>query len=308
MRSRIHRGFCTLLVFACFCASPALCADTSPITPPALQGAWKSTDGQDLVRFQPDRMLQYSDHHLKIRGVVRSEPGRLVLRSAGVLEPWKIATQGSTLKIDQGGKTRVYERLTTTPPELELEPVAIESSHTKLTPEEMEDIRKELGERAKQDQAVRSDPSQSSKMGEVDASNDAYIRALAKKVGWIDVDRFGPRTSVNAFLLVQHSGDLPLMMAALPFIESDARRFPDFAQPYTLLYDRVELNLGQKQRYGTQIHTDAAGNPEVLPLEDPAHVDDFLKELKLPPLSEYLATASKYLYDNKPIKIPQGDQ
>jgi transcriptional regulator with XRE-family HTH domain len=58
----------------------------------------------------------------------------------------------------------------------------------------------------------------------------------------------------------------------------------------------------------TQLHTDAAGNPEVLPLEDPAHVDDFLKELKLPPLSEYLATASKYLYDNKPIKIPQGDQ
>ena len=98
------------------------------------------------------------------------------------------------------------------------------------------------------------------------------------------------------------------MIAVLPLIEKDARKFPDFAQPYTLLYDRVELDLGQKQRYGTQIHTGATGDPEVLPLEDPAHVDDFLKELKLPPLSEYLATASKYLYDNKPIKVHQEDQ
>jgi hypothetical protein len=307
MQSRLYRCFRILLVFALVYTSPALYAGTSS-TPTALQGAWKSEDGQDLVRFQPDRMLQYSDHHLKIRGVVRSEPGKLVLRDSGVLEPWSVTAQGDTLKLEHSGKAQVYDRLTTTPPELELEPVVLGSSDAKLTPEQIEDIRKELGERAKKDQAVRSDPSQSSKMGEVDASNVGYIRALVEKVGWIDVDRFGPRTSVNAFLLVQHSGELPLMTAVLPFIERDARRFPDFAQPYTLLYDRVELNLGQKQRYGTQIHTDAAGNPEVLPLEDPAHVDNFLKELKLPPLSEYLATASKYLYDNKPIKVPQGDQ
>ncbi len=251
-------------------------------------------------------MLQFADGHLKVRGFVQSEAGKLVLR-AGLLDSWGYSVQGAELTLKHQGTSEVYTRLSEVPLELELKPMALGTPGT-IEPAKLEEIRKELGSRVKKDQSVRTNPAQASKMGEIDAENRRYIRSLVSEVGWIDVDRFGPRSSADAFLLVQHSGDLGLMMAALPLIEKDARRFPDYAQPYTLLYDRVQIDLGGKQRYGTQLHTDDSGNPAVLPLEDPARVDEFLKDLKLPPLSEYLATASKYLYDNKPIRMPRKDE
>lgn len=306
MLPTLRRCLHFVLPLALALAPLAARAEQAVSIPSELMGAWKSSDGLELIRFQSDRMLQSVDGHLKVRGFVRFEPGRLILR-AGMLEPWSFAVRDGVATLEHEGKRKSYTRLAATPQELELDPLVLGVPGV-LTPERVGRVRKELGERAKKDQSVRMDPAQASKMSGVDADNLSYIRSLVMELGWIDADRFGPRASADAFLLVQHSEDLRLMMAVLPWIEKDARRFPDFAQPYTLLYDRMHLDLGDKQRYGTQLNTDAMGNPFVLPLEDPRRVDEFLKELKLPPLSEYLATASKYLYDNKPIRMPRADE
>jgi hypothetical protein len=301
------RRFLYLLVLAALTLAPAtLAAEGISRIPSELLGAWKSQEGADLVRFETDRMLQSTGGHLKVRGFVQSAPGKLTLR-AGALDLWGYSVHGTELTLRHQDSSQAYTRLSAVPPELELKPMPLGTPGT-VEPAKLEEIRKDLSVRVKKDQSVRTDPAQAPKMAEMDSDNRRYLRSLVSEIGWIDVDRFGPRASTDAFLLVQHSGDLGLMMAALPMIEKDAKRFPDYAQPYTLLYDRVQIDLGRKQRYGTQLHTDAAGNPAVLPLEDPAHVDEYLKDLKLPPLSEYLATASKYLYDNKPIRMPNKDE
>jgi hypothetical protein len=137
--------------------------------------------------------------------------------------------------------------------------------------------------------------------------NLRFLTALVQEVGWLDTARFGEKTSVYATILLKHTGDLPLSLAALPFIERDLKLTGD-GQSYAVLYDGVQLELGRKQRYGTQIAVDAQGNPYVLPLEDPAKVDEYLKEMGVPPLSQYLADVSKYLYQGKPVRLAKPEE
>jgi len=126
-------------------------------------------------------------------------------------------------------------------------------------------------------------------MGAVDADNTAWLVKEVRELGWIDAQRFGRSASNTAFLIVQHSGDLPLMLAALPEIEKDLKSGVGDPQDFALLYDRLQLRLGNKQRYGTQIGMNEKGEPIVLPLEDHAHVEKLRKDLGLFPLTQYLA-------------------
>ena len=271
--------------------------------PSDLLGTWQAKGEERVLRLEPERVVESEGGRLKVRGVVCYEPGKLVLR-AGLLETWTVNATGNTLHVSRGDKALEYQRLDTVPAALELTPLAL-GAPKQLPAERIEAIQKDLAARREADQKVRSDPARLAQLAEVDLDNTRFLRDLVQEVGWIDVARFGPRASVDAFLLVQHSQDLPLMLAALPFIEEDARRHKEYAQPFTLLFDRVQIDLGRKQRYGTQLRKDAEGNPMVLPLEEPEKVDERLKELGLPPLSEYLATASKYLFDGREVRMPR---
>ena len=151
------------------------------------------------------------------------------------------------------------------------------------------EIQEELARRRTLDQAVRRDRSRRPEMATVDADNTAYVRGVVTDVGWIDVERFGRPAADAAFLLVQHSGDLPLMLAALPEIEEDVRAGRADAQNFALLYDRTQLMSGGKQRYGSQIRENEDGDLVVYELEDPDRVDARRKELGLAPLRDYLA-------------------
>jgi hypothetical protein len=97
------------------------------------------------------------------------------------------------------------------------------------------------------------------------------------------------------------------MMAVLPYAEKDLRLAGD-GQTYAVLYDGLQIELGNKQKYGTQLAQDSQGKPYVLPLEEPGKVDEFLKEMGLPPFSKYLEDASKILYDGQPIRMARDDE
>jgi hypothetical protein len=161
-------------------------------------------------------------------------------------------------------------------------------------------VQEELAKRLQADQEVRKDllkgndperlkdPAKLQAMMKVDAANTAYLVGLVKEVGWIDVERFGVEAANAAFLLVQHSGDLPLMVAVLPLIEKDVKTKRLDGEPYALLYDRLQLMLGGKQRYGTQLGANDKDEPVVAALEDRAKVDQYRKELGMTPLADYL--------------------
>src|SRR5262249_16601741 len=144
------------------------------------------------------------------------------------------------------------------PPELELRPLELREAAA-MQPEKLKEVQRELAKRLVVDQLVRTDPARLSDMPKVDADNTAYLLKLVREVGWIDAGRFGKEAWNAAFLITQHSGHLPLMLAVLPEIEKDYKAKRIEAQHYALIYDRVQLLTGGKQRYGTQLGQNEKG-------------------------------------------------
>ncbi len=124
----------------------------------------------------------------------------------------------------------------------------------------------------------------------IDASHVARLKALLEGRGWFRLSEVGDPAASAAFLIVQHSGDLPLMERVLRDMEALPREEVD-GQDYALLYDRTALMQGRPQRYGTQGSTCTADGRFAVPadLESPAGVDSRRAAVGLMPIAQYLA-------------------
>jgi hypothetical protein len=120
-------------------------------------------------------------------------------------------------------------------------------------------------------------------------ANRKFLRQLVARVGWIDAERFGYATAFEAGLLLLHCKDPRLLMAALPVIERDVAAERLLGDAYALTYDKLQILLGKKQRFGTQVDYDAQGHPFALPTESPERIDERREQLGLSPLSQYFA-------------------
>jgi hypothetical protein len=240
--------------------------------------------------------------------VLERQPEALVVRNEGLRETWRLSRDNEGgVRFGHGTDVVRYRPLHGVPPELNLGPIPI-GNPGQLTQEEIEAIQEEIIRRRDLDQAVRKDPALKEKWEETTADNSRYIRSLIQRVGWISSEEFGNRASAAAVLLAKHGSDPRVMQAILPFVQDDVKRKAVSAELYSVLFDELRLTLGEKQRYGTQIFKDDEGQPYVLPLEAPDKVEELRKEIGLEPLADYLATASKYLYDGQPIRMPRPDE
>lgn len=123
----------------------------------------------------------------------------------------------------------------------------------------------------------------------VQKRSQAELEALVARKGWPRVAQVGPEAAMGAYLVVMHSEDgaqkrhLAAVRAAceageLPWVR------------YANMYDRSLFNEGRPQRFGTHTRWDEATKTEKLyPLEDASRVDEWRKEIGLPPLREALA-------------------
>jgi hypothetical protein len=124
---------------------------------------------------------------------------------------------------------------------------------------------------------------------ELDGTNTALLRDLLDDYDWIDAHRFGPRIASHAWVLAQHAdADPDFQQLALermrPYLDDGGVRPGDYAY----LFDRVAVNQGRPQRYGTQPlgECNADGSLSPKPLEDPDNVDARRAELGLGPMAD----------------------
>ncbi len=283
-----------------FCAPRARTGETKKSAPaPELLGAWqKASQPDSYTRIEPERLTMLRGKRLMFAKVYAWRPGGVSVRFFGRKISLSTRIKDGSLHLaalasGKSGKESIYRKLEKVPEKLALKPLVF-GKPAELGEKRVKAIAEELAKRRAEDQAVRTDRKRHKEMPKIDAANTAWLRTLVAELGWIDAKRFGAQASGAAFLLVQHSGDLALMTAALPRIEADvkAKLLPD-AQPYALLYDRTQLMLGEKQRYGTQLGADAKGQPVVLPLENRAKVEEYRKEIGLFPLTRYLKSFGK---------------
>lgn len=127
----------------------------------------------------------------------------------------------------------------------------------------------------------------------IDAMATTAIADYADRYGWIDTKRFGESVSAHAWILVQHADDHPEFQAdILARMKSYVDRGETSLRNYAYLWDRVAVNTGQLQRYGTQPNweCDENGKMELRPLENPETVNERRAEMGLNTVEEGLAS------------------
>jgi uncharacterized protein DUF6624 len=122
-------------------------------------------------------------------------------------------------------------------------------------------------------------------MQAVDARHTSRMRAIVAKHGWPGRSLVGDDGAHAAWLLVQHA-DSAFMAQCLPLMKSAVAAGQAFAKDYVYLLDRVRMQQGKPQIYGTQFTSAADGKLVLHPIEDAEHVDERRRAVGLPSMAE----------------------
>jgi len=151
-------------------------------------------------------------------------------------------------------------------------------------------LTKIIDEMAKIDQSARRNAMDNSSQHQtfynhiiylVDFVNGQKIKELIKKYGYPKKETIGEQSMKNFWLLIQHQDLNPdLQKVCLKNCNFESRN-------KAYLTDRVLINSGKKQIYGTQFHKDEKGEMKPLPIKDEVNVDKRRKKMGLEPLIEY---------------------
>ncbi|MFB4302071.1 DUF6624 domain-containing protein [Actinomadura sp. NTSP31] len=167
-------------------------------------------------------------------------------------------------------------------------------------------LQADLLRRAARDQRVREStpraflsPFKALRFLWVDDRNAAWLDRVVRRRGWPGISLVGTEAAHAAWLLAQHAdrrrrAQRRFLGALLKAVERGD------ADPKDLAYleDRVRINAGRPQRYGTQYGMTAAGfGPQ--PVEEPDGVDDRRAEVGLPSMAEYDAEMRRCLADRQ---------
>jgi hypothetical protein len=153
----------------------------------------------------------------------------------------------------------------------------------------------------------------------VDARNLARFREIVAEHGWPGGSLVGEDGAGAAWLIAQHAdSDVAFQRRCLGLLETAVAEGEASRSHVAYLTDRVLVNEGRPQRFGTQF-TQIGGSYAPQPIEDEAHVDERRFDAGLEPLSAYRQTmersASKWpagphvrseILDEVPEPLPAG--
>ncbi len=128
------------------------------------------------------------------------------------------------------------------------------------------DLARELLERMKADQEMRFKMTMDQR---VDLRNCAWLKKIVQKYGWPDSKMVGKRAAVAAWILAQHADHDPAFQAeCLKLLTVSYKNGHIVPEYFALLTDRVRMNQGKPQVYGTQFHRRKNGKLGPWPIRD----------------------------------------
>ncbi|MFT3677415.1 MAG: hypothetical protein QM781_16070 [Chitinophagaceae bacterium] len=181
----------------------------------------------------------------------------------------------------------------------------------RLTDSKRTSLKNELAEMVKIDQVAASMPQGKYKeytkdqwnsfKDSVFSSDKRRVEAMFKKYGFLGFDKVGKDGSNHFWLLVQHCDKYPeFQRKVLKAMDKEVKKDNANANNYAYLYDRVKVNAGEKQMFGTQVTYEVNTTGRAIPkfgLTDSLHVDQLRKEYSLGPLKEYLNEMTAMHYE-----------
>lgn len=161
-----------------------------------------------------------------------------------------------------------------------------------------EALRQELLRMADADQRIRTAALRATNFHgilEVDARHLQRMKQIVRQHGWPGRSLVGEDGAHAAWLLVQHATQDPdFMNRCRGLMERAVKRGEASAKDYAFLVDRVRLQRGKAQLYGTQFIQDSRGRLILQPLKDPEDVDERRWKMGLEPLAEYEAELRRF--------------
>ncbi|MCE3278422.1 MAG: hypothetical protein K0S44_613 [Bacteroidetes bacterium] len=139
-------------------------------------------------------------------------------------------------------------------------------------------------------------------MKSADSLNLIKVEYILSKYGWLGVNEIGSQCNTTLFMVIQHS-DQPHQEKYLPIMRLAVKNGKAQAHHLALLEDRILLQQGKKQIYGSQLSWNLKTNQYYLaPLEDPDNVDKRRKEAGLEILSDYIKNCCDLTWDVEQYK------
>jgi hypothetical protein len=140
-------------------------------------------------------------------------------------------------------------------------------------------------------------------------TNQKRAKEIFNEYGFVGFNLAGEEGSLNFWLIVQHSDHNPKFQKnILEKMKIEVNKGNADSRHYGLLVDRVKLNTGQAQVYGTQVDY----NMEICQafprnLADSVNVNKRRKEIGLEPIEEYLNDMAKMNFEmNKEFYAKKG--
>ena len=108
--------------------------------------------------------------------------------------------------------------------------------------------------------------------------------------------------------MVQHSDkDIEFQFLVLERLKIEVDLRNADGRHFGLLTDRIKINSGEKQVYGTQVRYNSQGQAYPKPLSDSVNVNKRRKEVGLDPLEQYLDMMTLMNFDrNKEVLRSKG--
>ena len=143
-------------------------------------------------------------------------------------------------------------------------------------------------------------PAQRTKYNDsVFVANEQRLIPIIDKYGFPGYDLVGEKGSNNFWLMVQHCDkDVPFQRRVLKAMQAELPKRNADPKNFAYLTDRVLINTGHKQLYGTQLtyNTDSCqAIPK--PLQDSVNVDKRRVALGLETIESYLNWTSQWHFD-----------
>lgn len=131
----------------------------------------------------------------------------------------------------------------------------------------------------------------------IDIKNTHEFKKILNKYGWPKKSIFGEDVSNGAWLIAQHADhDIDFQKNCLRVLKRLEKNNEVNRDVIPFLVDRVRVNQGMKQMYGTQFYMNEENELVPRPLSNPSKVDSLRKKYGLLPLASY----KRFLLKNIP--------
>lgn len=128
----------------------------------------------------------------------------------------------------------------------------------------------------------------------IDVGNTDRLREIVREHGWPGRSLVGEDGCHNAWLLAQHADrQLDFQREALALLAQAVAAEDASAKDLAYLTDRVRMNEGREQLYGTQIADVTDGRAVPWPIEDPERLDERRAAAGLERFADYVARWSE---------------